>query len=315
VDDSVDVRRLFLDLLSEQVAGYYDPDSSALFVLRGADAQLLRPVMAHELVHALQDQHTRLNAVLKLRHDNDRRSAGHAVFEGQAVLAMIRVVNPSVTPEELGRLAGAMSAALGQANTPALARAPRFVVAGLLFPYAEGASFVLAFEELRRSAAEQPFGERLPVSTEQILHPDRYTARDVPRRVSFAAPAAGDTVLHEDNFGEFELREAMRAWGLPEHVAVAAAAGWNGDRFRVLGTPSGTVVQLAAAWDSEADAADFATRIRAGWSARAARWSDAATRRFQVDRLTVAGVHVIRLVDAANAWPGWSRPPVVTLSR
>jgi len=315
VDDTVDVRRMFLDLLTEQVAGYYDPDSSSLFVLRGADATLLRPVMAHELVHALQDQHTRLNAVLKLRRDNDRRSAGHAVFEGQAVLAMIRVMNPTVTPDELGRVAGAMSAALGQPGSPALARAPRFIVAGLLFPYTEGASFVLAFEELRRSAAEQPFGERLPVSSEQILHPDRYAARDVPRRVSLAPPAAGDTVLHEDNFGEFELREALLAWGVAEDGAIAAAGGWNGDRFRVLGTPSGTVVQLAAAWDSEADAADFAVRARSGWAARAARRRDAATRRFQVDRLTVSGVPVVRLVDAPSAWPGWSRPVAVLVTR
>ncbi len=325
VDDTVDVRRLLLDLYSEQVAGFYDPDSAALFVVRGGDPQLLRVTLAHELVHALQDQHTRLNAVLKLRHQNDRQTAGQAVFEGQATIAMYRALRPEVTPEQLALMVRAMREGAeaagggggggggGGAAMPVLSRAPPFVIASLLFPYTEGAAFVLAFEDGRASAAEQPFGERLPLSTEQILHPARYAARDVPARLALAPAAPGDTVLHEDNLGEFETREALKAWGLPADAAIAAAAGWDGDRFRIVGAASGTVVLWATAWDSEADAADFATRLGAAWTRRAARWRDASARRFQVDRLTVSGVPVVRLVDAPTDWRGWTSLPRVSI--
>ena len=317
VDDTVDVRRLLLDLYAEQVAGFYDPDSSTLFVLRGGEPQLLRITLAHELVHALQDQHTRLNAVLKLRHQNDRQTAGQAVFEGQATIAMYRALRPETTPQQLAAMVRAMREGMPAAggSMPVLQRAPPFVIASMLFPYTEGAAFALAFEDQRASAAEQPFGERLPLSTEQILHPARYAARDVPARIALAPAAPGDTVVHEDNLGEFETREALKTWGLAGDAAIAAAAGWDGDRFRILGTPAGTVVVWAAAWDSEADAADFAARLQSAWTRRAARWPNAAARRSQVVRLTVAGVPVVRLVDAPNSWGGWSRPPGVTVSR
>jgi hypothetical protein len=317
VDDTVDVRRLLLDLYSEQVAGFYDPDSSTLFVVRGGDPPLLRVTMAHELVHALQDQHTRLNAVLKLRRQNDRQTAGQAVFEGQATIAMYRTLRPETTPEELAAMVRAMREGMQTAGgaMPVLQRAPPFVVASMLFPYTEGAAFVLAFEDQRASTAEQPFGERLPLSTEQILHPARYASRDAPVRIALAPAAAGDTVLHEDNLGEFETREALKAWGLAGDAAIAAAAGWDGDRFRVMGTTSGTVVVMVWAWDSEPDAADFATRLRTAWTLRTARWRDASSRRFQIDRLTVAGVPVVRLVDAPNGWRGWQRLPGVAVGR
>jgi hypothetical protein len=317
VPDSVDVRRLLLDVLGEQVAGYYDADSSKLFVIRGGDPQLLRITLAHELVHALQDQHTRLSEVLHLKRQNDRATAGQAVFEGQATLAMARTLVPEITPEQLAQQVAAARSGIAAAalSSPALARAPRFVVAALTFPYTEGAGFVLAFEEQRRAPGDQPYGARLPVSTEQILHPLRYAEGDVPVRVGLAAAAPGDTVLYEDDFGEFELKEALIAWGAAEDAATAAAAGWDGDRYRVLGTPAGTVVLLATAWDSEADAADFERRARAAWTTRAARHRDARTRRFEVERLTVGGVPVVRLADAPAAWTGWTRLPAVRIVR
>ena len=101
VPDTLDLRRLMLDLYSEQVAGYYDPDSSALFVVRGADPLVLKLIMAHELVHALQDEYTSLNAILKLRRQNDRQMAGQAVAEGQATLASIEALAPGADLDDV----------------------------------------------------------------------------------------------------------------------------------------------------------------------------------------------------------------------
>jgi len=317
VDDTTNVRQLLLDLYAEQVAGFYDTDSTKLFVIRGGDPQLLRAVMAHELVHALQDQHTRLNAVLRMHGDNDRQSAGQAVFEGQAMVGMLRALQPSVTDDQLNTMIDAMrrSTQSPVASMPVLSRAPRFITDGLIFPYADGAAFILAFEARRTSDTAQPFGAALPISTEQILHPAAYATHDVPARVRFAPHARADTLVYEDDLGEFETRETLMAWGEADDVAGAAAAGWDGDRYEILGTPSGTVLVWAAAWDTEADAADFAHRVREGWTRRAARMTDAATRRFTVDRLTIGGVSVVRLVDAPRRWSEWSRLPAVRLGR
>ena len=318
VADSVDVRQMMVNLLSEQVAGFYDPDSSRLFVIRGADPTMLRAIMAHELVHALQDQHTRLNDVLKLRSDNDRQMAGQAVFEGQATVGMLRVFQPAMTPDqlsqvlELSRQAGASPPA---ATMPQLASAPRFFTQSLIFPYLDGAAFVLSWESTRGADTAQPFGRALPVSTEQILHPDRYAAHDVPARVRFAPAAAGDTVIQEDDFGELETRDALEAWGVPDDLADAAAQGWNGDRYRVLGARQGTVVEWALAWDTPQDAADFARRLETGWATRASRRADAASRRYRIDRLRIGGISVVRLVDAPNAWTGWNRLPAVRIAK
>jgi hypothetical protein len=332
VPDTIDLRRLMLDLYSEQVAGYYDPDSAALFVVRGADPMAVRLILAHELVHALQDQYTPLNAILKLRHQNDRQMAGQAVAEGQATLASIQVMAPGADVQEaLGdwsRLRRAIRAQ--QSAMPVFAAAPLIIQEDLLFPYLAGAAFVRDFDARRSRADEQPYGDRMPVSTAQVLHPALYGARDLPERIAFSRASPADTVVYEDDFGEFDTRVALQAWGLDEAAATAAAAGWDGDRYEVLGSRAGTVVLWATAWTTASDADQFERALVAGWGRRtgaAARalgapqvggadyGAGALARRWRVDRLTVRGTTVVRLVDAPVRWRGWRRLPAVTVAR
>lgn len=313
VPDTLDLRRLIVDLYSEQVAGFYDPDSARLFIVRGAEAQLLRYILAHELVHALQDQYMPLSRILKLRRQNDRQMAGQAVVEGQATLASILALAPGTDLGALGSMWDAVRLGIRQqqAAMPVFAATPRILQEGLLFPYVAGADFMRAYELRRTRAGEMPFGDRLPISTEQVLHPSRYFAGERPVRVILmTAPA--DTVIYEDDFGEFDTRIALESWGVGEPEAVAAAAGWNGDRYRVLGTAAGTVVVWAAAWDTAEDAAQFERALRRAWP-RARE--GVAGRRWQVDALDLAGVKVVRLVDAPAGWAGWSRIPQVRITR
>ncbi|MEK7668731.1 MAG: hypothetical protein AAB409_08800 [Gemmatimonadota bacterium] len=319
--DTADLRRLMLDLYGEQVAGFYDPDSSVLYVVRGAEPAVVRLVLAHELVHALQDQYTPLNAILKLRRENDRQMAGQAVAEGQATLASLQAIAPGT---EVGDLSGVWRQVREgirsqQEAMPVFTAAPRIIQEGLLFPYLAGADFVRGFNLRRVSADEQPYGERMPVSTEQILHASKYSARERPARVRLAVPP-GDTLVYDDDFGEFETRIVLETWGASEADAIAAAAGWNGDRFVVLGSRSGTALVWATAWDAADAAAQFEGTLRAGWQRRAGaapgRYrSRSGERRWQVDRLTVAGVPVVRLVDAPAAWPGWQALPSARVGR
>lgn len=314
ISPTTDLRRLMLDLYSEQVAGYYDPDSSALFVVRGADPLVLRLILAHELVHALQDQYTSLNAILKLRRQNDRQMAGQAVAEGQATLASIQAMAPGV---DLSQVLGDWDQVrevirAQQSAMPVFANAPPIIQEGLLFPYLAGAQFMRDFNARRSRSDEEPYGDRMPVSTAQVLHADLYTGRVVPERVGFGAAPAGDTLVYDDDYGEFETRVALETWGVDTNAALAAAAGWDGDRYEVLGSPSGTVALWAVAWRTPGDADQFQRALTEGWGRIHPR---GGARRWQVDRLDVRGVPVVRLVDAPARWPGWSRLPQVALSR
>ncbi|MBI1722387.1 MAG: hypothetical protein HYR48_00590 [Gemmatimonadetes bacterium] len=314
ISGEADLRRLMLDLYSEQVAGFYDPDSATLFVVRGADPAMVRLILAHELVHALQDQYMSLNAILKLRRQNDRQMAGQAVAEGQATLASILALTPGADlPSLEGMWDGVREGIRSQQEAmPVFAAAPRIIQEGLLFPYLYGAEFMRTFGERRARTDEQPYGNRLPVSTEQVLHPSRYTAREAPVRLSFPPLLPGDTLVYDDDFGEFETRVALETWGVAEADAIAAASGWNGDRYEVLGTPAGTAVVWATAWDTTQDAADFARTLRSGWARGPGR---VASRRWRADALTVGGVSVVRLIDAPNGWAGWARVPDVRVRR
>ena len=316
ISDTLDLRRLMLDLFSEQVAGFYDPDSSELFVVRGADPQMLRLIMAHELVHALQDQYMPLKRILDLRRQNDRQMAAQAVTEGQATLASIMALAPGMDLPDLSAVWGQVRTAIRdqQSAMPVFASAPLLLQESVLFPYLAGAEFMRSFDERRQRPDEQPYGDQLPVSTEQILHASKYTSRERPLRLGFPAPS-GDTLVYDDDYGEFETRSLLMTWGVAEDVAVAAAAGWNGDRYEVLGTPGGTAIVWAVAWDTPQDAQDFERALRSGWTRAASARPGEAQRRWQIDTMDLAGAKVVRLVDAPSGWAGWRRLPAPRVVR
>ena len=173
--DTLELRALLLDLYTEQVAGYYDPDSATLFGVAGADRAQLRLVLAHEMVHALQGQYLPLDSILQATANNDRLTAAQAILEGQATLASIDVLAP-------GQDVTAHAAVLGAVPRPGAAAAVRD--AGVRARAAGGAGGADLPLSRRRGVHALvgdagpkdtlPYGRAMPVSTEQILHPDRY---------------------------------------------------------------------------------------------------------------------------------------------
>ena len=240
IPDTLDLRRTMIDLLTEQVAGYFDPDSDALYLPTDIDPGQARLVISHELVHALQDQYLNLDSLVELKRQNDRRTAAQAVLEGQATLAQILVLMPEQQVESLPDF-WALRTALGRQaqQMPAFANAPLWLRESLLFPYLGGAEFVRWFA--RRYPGKQPYGALMPVSTEQILHPARYAAGDRPVAIAFAAPPPpGDgAVRYEDGLGEFEIRLLLEQYLGGDSAVDTLAAGWNGDRYRVIAAPEG----------------------------------------------------------------------------
>jgi hypothetical protein len=305
--DSVHLRPLLLDLLSEQVIGYYDADSAMLFGVAGSPRDQLRLVMAHEMVHALQGQYLPLDSIFHDLRSNDRLTAAQAVLEGQATVASIGIYSP-----DTGRTAGDDFWSLygdqvreQQAAMPVFSRAPLVVREGLIFPYVAGAEFMHWWATASGHADTLPYGPRMPASTEQVLHPDRYARGDAPLDVVIDT---GGIVLHEDVLGEMETRVLLavsRGSNRPDELP---AVGWGGDRYRVITTPEGPALVWYIVFDDEASADRF-VRLAAGGLGRASRPGYRAS----LDRVTVGGKPAVRHVVAPASWTGWSRVPAASL--
>jgi hypothetical protein len=302
--DTLQLRPLLLDLYTEQVAGFYDPDSAMLFGVEGADRTQLRLVLAHEMIHALQGQHLPLDSILDARENNDRLAAAQAILEGQATLASLEVLAPgqdvSENPQfwELYR----DQVRRQQSSMPVFRRAPLVLRESLIFPYLQGAEFMHWWVTERRDSL--PYGPRMPVSTEQILHPTRYARGDLPVELSFAADSG---VVYEDVLGENEIRVILATLAGSDEVQTVVPIGWGGDRFRLYATPEGEALVWYAVWDDERSGDRF-LRSAAGLRARS-RPGYRAT----LDQVEVGGRPATRFVLAPAGWERWERIPEVSM--
>lgn len=303
VPDTLDLDRLLLDLYTEQVLGYYDPGERTLFVIDDADAESLRPVLVHELVHALQDQHTDLDSIVGRERGNDRQTAAHAAMEGHAMLVMFAylaeqatgdVVDPATLPSPATELGPALEAQNEQ--YPVFGRAPAVIRETLLFPYLYGADFVHRLWTSRAPLARYPapIDSLLPQSTEQVMHPDdRFIGMpDAPVEVSIS-PAPSGRLIYENTMGQLET-----GIFLEHHLGAQARAfaqGWRGDRFMLVREDTGRdVLHWLTVWDTP-EAADRFMQAIGQVAARRPGRTLAAT------RLEHAGSAAVRIVDSPRA--------------
>lgn len=302
--DSLDLRALLLDLYTEQIVGYYEPDSTMLFVVANADPVVLRAVVSHELVHALQDQYLPLDSIMRQTGDNDRLAAAQSILEGQATLGGLQVMVPD---QNLWAMPEFWETYRDQFRTqqrtmPVFSKAPRILRESIIFPYLAGADFLRwwAGSEHRDTL---PFGPRMPVSTEQILHPERYGRGDQPITLRFAAPEP--RVMYEDVMGEFDMRilaADLAGAATDTEILTPIALGWGGDRFRVYETPAGPAMVWYIAWDDSTSR----NRFRNGTGQRL----EARRRlgyRLELSAPQIGGHPGTRVVIAPEAWLGGKR--------
>src|ERR1700742_4770660 len=177
-----DLDNFMIDLLTEQIAGLYDPRTHEFYVADWIPAADQKMVMAHELTHALQDQHFKIdNWVKAARPNDDAELARESVLEGSAMAAMVdyllagtgRLLQdlPDIDPS---MLVGDME------STPMLKKAPPFLRDALIFPYLDGLNFSAAIVRPKGWDALSGVFAKPPVSTQQIMHPATYFAFRVP---------------------------------------------------------------------------------------------------------------------------------------
>lgn len=235
-NDPRDYAATTFDLLEEQVAGFYDPTRKHLFVAGWLSPFSQGPTMAHEITHALQDQSFDIaRFTAHQRGAGDRQLAAMSVVEGDATLATIAFSLGTATLAASARAAvSGMQAGTGGGEQ--IERAPLYLRETLIFPYREGLRLCTEAYASGGWSAVNELLRNPPTSTEQVMHPDKLSAREAPLDVRVALPpslASTHQIAYEESFGELGVQLWLRTW-LREDVAADAAAGWGGDRAILL---------------------------------------------------------------------------------
>lgn len=285
--------------MTTQAGAYYDPAAKAFFLVMVPGSDLMLDTMsAHELTHALQDQHFDLERFLPAdgKLDDDAATARRFVAEGDATPVMLlytmrTMLGDPLTPsavavlrDQIEKLAeqdlaaleaqvrsqsalfGGMDAEI-QKSIDAMDDIPPAVLVPLLDSYMKGALVALTAYERGGWAAVDALYRDPPSSTEQVLHPATklFPVRDRPRRVTLARTA--DPALADNVLGELQWKIYFDLWKVPH--GAEAAAGWGGDRYAVTRRRDGRLIgRIATIWDTAEDARQFVDAYAASLAAR-----------------------------------------------
>jgi len=231
-----DLDTFLVDLLTEQIAGLYDPKSHEFYIADWIAPDEQRMVMSHELTHALQDQYFQIDAwVHAARPNDDAEMARETVLEGSAMAGMLEYMLrdkglklrdlPDVDPS---LFIGDLS------QTPMLKQAPPFIKDSLLFPYFAGLTFSM---NVLRTSGWSGFAsvfERPPANTQQIMHPALYRSNQIPAPLKVNLPGGFPgkewNLLEENSMGEFGWQEVLKQF-IDEPLAKYVTAAWDGDDY------------------------------------------------------------------------------------
>lgn len=266
MEPDLDLYKLYIDLYTEQVAGFYDPEEKRLFLIseeQGMSA-MDRYILAHELTHYLQDSnfdlmrppfHDPEDAAEET--DDDAAFAATCLVEGDAMITSESWLSRYFDLSDLRE----MQQESGEFSTDVLDSAPEYIRDALMFPYEEGLAFVRYIHRKGGYAAVDRAFREPPDSTEQIYHPQKYLDGEKPVPVDLAdmsgSLGAGWEQAYDNVLGEFDYYELFKPY-MDEDEAAEAAAGWGGNKYHYYRNGSGErLLVQGCAWDSAADAEEF----------------------------------------------------------
>jgi hypothetical protein len=225
-----------IDLLTEQIAGLYDPKTHEFYIADWIAPDEQRMVMSHELTHALQDQYFHIEDwAHAARPNDDAEMARESVLEGSAMAGMLEYTlrdkglklrdlpdfDPSLFVGDL-------------AETPMLKKAPVFLKDSLMFPYFSGLTFSMSVLRTTGWSGFSAVFVKPPADTQQIMHPELYRESKVPAPLKvdlpIGVPGSGWNKLEENTMGEFGWKEVLKQF-LDDERAKKLAAGWDGDDY------------------------------------------------------------------------------------
>jgi len=258
--DDASLDDLEIEMLSAGVAGFYRDDQKRLYVVSstGNVGATEKITFAHEFNHALQDQHY---PIFKdqdgVSNRTDWLMGRQALYEGDSSLLMTLWASENFSGEDFQNL---LQEGLNDPSQQILERMPAILREPLLYPYTTGLGFVQGQYGAGGWDAVDAMYESVPETTEQVLHPEKYEAREdaiaieLPDDLEERIGPGFERTL-DDTFGEFQTGVWLEDAGAAN--ATEAAAGWGGDRVVVLDDGTNWAVLLATEWDSPDEAAEF----------------------------------------------------------
>jgi hypothetical protein len=225
-----------VDLLTEQIAGLYDPKAHEFYIAAWIPADEQRMVMSHELTHALEDQHFQIEPWVKAaRPNDDAELAREAVLEGSAMAAMLDYLlkDKGIKLRDLPDVDPALFVG-DLSDTPMMKKAPPFIKDSLMFPYFSGLTFSLSVLKTEGWRGFSSVFDKPPANTQQILHPEAYRSSTVPAPLKLGLPEIfldGSWIkLEENSMGEFGWKEVLKQF-IDEDRAKKLATAWDGDVY------------------------------------------------------------------------------------
>lgn len=266
IKKDVDLKKTFLKLYTEQIAGFYDNKSRELYVIDNPKISEIESsiVISHELIHALQDQYFDLTKFMKNDNDQDKALARLSLIEGEAMLGSTEYLSKSIVADGLKSiktLGSLFKNPMGSTSTEALKQTPGVLVEQMMFPYTEGMKFSAYMK--KELGGWQNFSKLYnnpPVSTEQIMHPEKYVAGEKPVNVEINNKFFNDKnypFIKKDTLGEFFLLNYFLEY-LSEDESEKASNGWGGDNSVLFADKNNnTIFVYKSVWDTSIDAKEF----------------------------------------------------------
>lgn len=272
-----ELKEIIFTLLSSQAIAFYDTRSKLLYYnsdfsqeedsLFDISSSLDLPSIyfVHELTHALIDQNFDIEKSLKLNDisNEDKQLAALAIVEGDATFMMLQYVSENEKMKDLNvnfldiiKEIKSISDMIGEI-------APLYLRETLVFPYFYGLNFFIKVKE--RGLNFNSLYKNPPISTEEIIHPEKYFSRsDPPKKLTLSHSKVEGEPIWEGTFGEFGIFLVLRSWGISEDIAKRASEGWGNDRYKVFKRKNENELTFIweTIWDSENDVNEFMNALK-----------------------------------------------------
>lgn len=273
-----DLKNSLLNFYTAQIVSFYDPKTKKIVlsgvsggripgdgIYRPAESHLDEMALVHELTHVLQDQYFSVRDRFGPSNNDDKTLAFRSIVEGDAVLTEFAYRFGGINQWSRAQINRALQSSSAEL-APIFADIPAAIGDKFLFQYQDGSSFVYRVHEKRGWPGINSLYRSPPLSTEQVLHPEKYfDLPDPPTRVhlknlSSLFPSEWREI-ENNTLGELMVRCLFKGFFSPEE-ATKVSHGWDGDRFVAFRRGSKISFIWASVWDSSKDAEEFARKFQ-----------------------------------------------------
>lgn len=263
-----DLRKFYVDLYSEQIAGFYDPEENQMYLVKDISPYENALTLAHEYTHYLQYNNPDFDETLHYDEDfcedhGETCMIIDALVEGDATLTESLIDADTILKNYQEEYSPS------EPSESIFDSAPKFFQDSLLFPYVYGFDFTAYHYMKGGFDAVNDLFINLPQSVEQIMHPEKYL-KDAPINVTLEPFKSMITdkfdIIREDVLNEADVKMILfdgykDDWQLSEQQSNIASEGWGGGSFIFAENEGKDLFFSKIVWDSEKDAEEAETAL------------------------------------------------------